>query len=92
MLQLLTYHSVDFANFSGFIFLVFASALGFQVPIAVLLLLKFEIVEKSDLTKYENISFHLWFWSVLISSDPISLLLVAAPMIILFEFSLLLHE
>ncbi|MAO70741.1 MAG: hypothetical protein CL983_06685 [Euryarchaeota archaeon] len=82
-------------NFSGFISsLVFASALGFQVPIAVLLLLKFEIVEKSDLTKYRR---HIWFSSVVLGAflsppDPISLLLVAAPMIILFEFSLLLNK
>ena len=82
-------------NFSGFISsLVFASALGFQVPIVVLLLLKFEIVEKSDLTKYRR---HIWFSSVILGAflsppDPLSLLLVAAPMIILFEFSLLLHK
>ncbi len=82
-------------NFSGFISsLVFASALGFQVPIVVLLLLKFEIVGKSDLTKYRR---HIWFSSVILGAflsppDPLSLLLVAAPMIILFEFSLLLHK
>tara|TARA_B100000945_G_scaffold321180_1_gene334313 strand:- start:1722 stop:2513 length:792 start_codon:yes stop_codon:yes gene_type:complete len=82
-------------NFSGFISsLVFASALGFQVPIIVMLLLKFEIFERSDLTKYRR---HIWFSSVILGAflsppDPLSLLLVAAPMIILFECSLLLYR
>ena len=82
-------------NFSGFISsLVFASALGFQVPIIVILLLKFEVVQKSDLTRYRR---HIWFSSVVIGAflsppDPLSLLLVAAPMIILFELSLILHR
>ena len=82
-------------NFSGFISsLVFASALGFQVPIIVILLLKFEIFEKSDLTKYRR---HIWFSSVILGAflsppDPLSLLLVAAPMIVLFECSLLLYR
>ena len=82
-------------NFSGFISsLIFASALGFQVPVIVLLLLKFEVVQKSDLTRYRR---HIWFSSVVLGAflsppDPLSLLLVAAPMIILFELSLLLHR
>jgi len=82
-------------NFSGFISsLVFASALGFQVPLIVLLLLKFEVVQKSELTQYRR---HIWFSSVVLGAflsppDPLSLLLVAAPMIVLFEISLLLHR
>jgi len=82
-------------NFSSFISsLVFASALGFQVPIFVLLLLKFELVEKSELTKYRR---HIWFSSVVLGAflsppDPFSLVLVATPMIVLFETSLLIHK
>lgn len=79
-------------NFSGFISsLLFASALGFQVPILIYLLLKFELVQRSDLNKYRK---HIWFSSVVLGAflsppDPLSLLLVAAPMIILFEISLI---
>ena len=82
-------------NFTGFISsLVFASAIGFQVPLVVLLLLKFEIIKRSELTKYRR---HIWFAAVVLGAflsppDPLSLLLVAAPMIVLFELSLLLDK
>jgi len=82
-------------NFIGFISsLIFASAIGFQVPLIVFLLLKFEIINRSELTKYRR---HLWFVAIILAAflsppDPVSLFLVAAPMIILFELSLLLHR
>ncbi|RAH16525.1 MAG: hypothetical protein CMB56_000315 [Methanobacteriota archaeon] len=82
-------------NFSGFISsLLFASALGFQVPVIVYLILKFEIVQRSEFTRYRK---HIWFSSVVLGAflsppDPLSLVLVAAPMIILFEISLFFHK
>ncbi len=82
-------------NFTGFISsLIFASAIGFQVPLVVLLLLKFELIQKSELTRYRR---HIWFAAIVLGAflsppDPVSLLLVAAPMIVLFESSLIFHR
>jgi Sec-independent protein secretion pathway component TatC len=70
--------------------LVLGSALAFQVPLIVLIVLRGGLVEREMLTQYRR---HLWFASIVAAAvlsppDPLSLALVAAPMIILFELAL----
>ena len=80
------------SNFIGFISaMMFASAVGFQVPVFVTVALRTGVLERSQLTHYRR---HLWFSAVVLGAllsppDPVSLLLVALPMIILFEISVL---
>ncbi|MEE2747457.1 MAG: twin-arginine translocase subunit TatC [Candidatus Thermoplasmatota archaeon] len=71
--------------------LALGSALAFQVPLVVLVILRGNLVERSMLTHYRR---HLWFTSVVAGAvisppDPLSLGLIAAPMILLFEVALL---
>ena len=71
--------------------LALGSALAFQVPLVVLVVLRGNLVERSMLTHYRR---HLWFASVVAGAvisppDPLSLGLIAAPMILLFEVALL---
>ena len=75
----------------GFIVgLYFASVVGFQVPLAVLLLLRYDVIERSSITDNREI---LWFSAMLVGAmlsppDPLSLFLVGGPMLILLEISL----
>ncbi|HIF04317.1 MAG TPA: hypothetical protein EYQ80_02585 [Candidatus Poseidoniales archaeon] len=74
--------------------LALGSALAFQVPLVVLVVLRGGLVEREMLTLYRR---HLWFASIVIGAmlsppDPLSLGLIAAPMILLFEFALLLDR
>ena len=77
----------------GFILsLGLGSALAFQVPLIVLILLRGNLVERIMLTRYRR---HLWFTSIVVGAmlsppDPLSLALIAAPMIVLFEVALVL--
>ena len=71
--------------------LALGSALAFQVPLVVLVVLRGGLAEREMLTHYRR---HLWFTSIVIGAmlsppDPLSLALIAAPMIVLFEFALL---
>ena len=71
--------------------LALGSALAFQVPLAVLVVLRGGLVERQILTYYRR---HLWFTSIVAGAmlsppDPLSLALIAAPMIVLFEIALL---
>ena len=71
--------------------LALGSALAFQVPLAVLVVLRGGLVEREMLTHYRR---HLWFTSIVAGAmlsppDPLSLALIAAPMIVLFELALL---
>jgi len=71
--------------------LALGSALAFQVPLAVLVILRGGLVEREMLTCYRR---HLWFTSIVVGAmlsppDPLSLALIAAPMIVLFEVALL---
>jgi len=76
----------------GFIIsLALGSALAFQVPLAVLIVVRGGLVERALLTQYRR---HLWFASIVVGAmlsppDPLSLGLIAAPMIILFELALI---
>ncbi len=74
--------------------LALGSALAFQVPLAVLIALRGGLVEREILTYYRR---HLWFSSIVVGAmlsppDPLSLALIAAPMIVLFEFALLIDR
>jgi len=71
--------------------LALGSALAFQVPLVVLVILRGGLAEREMLTHYRR---HLWFTSIVIGAmlsppDPLSLALIAAPMIVLFEVALL---
>ena len=71
--------------------LALGSALAFQVPLVVLVVLRGNLVERAMLTHYRR---HLWFASIVFGAmisppDPLSLGLIAAPMILLFEVALL---
>ena len=76
----------------GFIVgLYFASVVGFQVPLAVLLLLRYDVLERSSIPGNREI---LWFSALLIGAmlsppDPLSLFLVGGPMLVLLEFALI---
>jgi len=75
----------------GFIVgLYFASVVGFQVPLAVLLMLRYDLIERSSITNNREI---LWFSALLVGAmlsppDPLSLFLVGGPMLILLEVAL----
>ncbi|MDP6906878.1 MAG: twin-arginine translocase subunit TatC [Candidatus Thalassarchaeaceae archaeon] len=74
--------------------LALGSALAFQVPLAVLVVLRGGLVERQLMTKYRR---HLWFASIVIGAmlsppDPLSLALIAAPMIVLFEIALIIDS
>lgn len=71
--------------------LTLASAVGFQAPVVTLIILRCEIMSRQDLTSYRR---HVWFGSFLVGAllsppDPLSLFLVAMPIILLFECALL---
>ena len=71
--------------------LALGSALAFQVPLVVLVVIRGNLVERAILTHYRR---HLWFTSIVVGAmisppDPLSLGLIAAPMILLFEVALL---
>jgi sec-independent protein translocase protein TatC len=71
--------------------LALGSALAFQVPLLVLIVLRGGLVERNVLTHYRR---HLWFTSIVVGAmlsppDPLSLGLIAAPMIVLFEVALI---
>ena len=76
----------------GFVIsLTLGSAFAFQVPLVVILLLRGKIIERKMLSTYRR---HIWFSSVVIGAmlsppDPLSLALLAGPMIVLFEIALL---
>lgn len=80
------------SNFVGFISaMMFASAIGFQVPVFVTVALRTGVLERAQLSAHRR---HLWFAAVVLGAvlsppDPVSLLLVALPMVILFELSML---
>jgi sec-independent protein translocase protein TatC len=70
--------------------LYFASVVGFQVPLAVLLLLRYDVIERSSITDNREI---LWFSALLVGAmlsppDPLSLFLVGGPMLVLLEVAL----
>ena len=74
--------------------LSFGAAIGFQVPLLTFLLLRGEVVQRDDLIHFRR---HICFagfcaGSFLSPPDPLSMFLVAAPILILFEAALLLDR
>jgi sec-independent protein translocase protein TatC len=71
--------------------LYFSSALGFQVPILAVLLIRSGIVERKSIVENRGaIWFAALFLGAIISPpDPISLFLVGGPMLVLLEVALL---
>ena len=79
------------SGYVGFIAnLAIASIIGFQAPVATLLILRFGVVDRSQIKLYRR---HIWFSSFVVGAlfsppDPLSLFLVAVPIILLFEIAL----
>lgn len=79
------------ASYVGFVAnLVVASAIGFQAPVVTLLVLRLEVITRTQVRRYRR---HIWFTAFVLGAflsppDPLSLFLVAMPVIILFEFAL----
>ena len=79
-------------SYIGFIAnLAIASAIGFQAPLVTLLVLRMEIVRRTTVRSYRR---HIWFGAFLLGAflsppDPLSLFLVAMPVVILFEVALM---
>ena len=74
--------------FVGFIGgLCFACIIGFQAPLFTLLSIHSEVISKDELLLYRR---HIWFATFVLGAafsppDPLSLFLVAVPIILLFE-------
>jgi len=71
--------------------LALGSMLSFEVPLVVILLLRSGIVSRELLANYRK---HIWFGSIVVGAflsppDPLSLTLIAVPMVVLFEVSLI---
>jgi len=79
-------------SYIGFIAnLAIASAIGFQAPLVTLLILRMGIVRRATVRSYRR---HIWFGAFLLGAflsppDPLSLFLVAMPVVILFEIALI---
>ena len=68
-----------------------ASAVGFQAPLITLAVLRGGLVERSTLVAHRR---HVWFGCVVMGAfvsppDPVSLFLVALPVVLLFEVGLI---
>ena len=78
-------------GFIGFILnLSVACAIGFQAPVLTLLAIRTDLVKREDVILRRR---HIWFGTFILSAaisppDPLSLFLVALPIILLFESSL----
>lgn len=76
------------SSFVGFILnLCIASAIGFQAPLVTTLALRSGAISRGMLLAYRR---HIWFTTFVLSAafsppDPLSLFLVAIPIIVLFE-------
>ncbi len=74
--------------------LAMAFSLGFQTPVVVLLLGWVGIIEPTNLLKYRRhvVMVCLVLGAVLTPADPLSMLLLAVPLYVLFEFGVVLHR
>ena len=79
----------------GFIVgLFFASVVGFQVPLIVLLMLRYDLIERTSITENREV---LWFaalafGALLSPPDPLSLFLVGGPVLVLLEAALVIDR
>ena len=74
--------------------LALACTIGFQAPVVTLLLLKLEIVTRSQISQYRR---QIWFTAFILGAflsppDPLSLFMVAMPVVILFEIAMLIDR
>ena len=80
------------SGYVGFVLsLVLASVIGFQTPVITTLALRLYIVERAVLRSLRR---HVWFAAFVLGAllsppDPLSLFLVALPVIVLFEAALM---
>ncbi len=80
------------SSFIGFILnLCFAGLIAFQTPLVTMLLIRSGAVERAVVSSHRR---HVWFAAVVVGAilsppDPLSMILVAAPMLVLFELALL---
>lgn len=77
-----------------FLSLALAFSLGFQTPVVVLVLGWVGIIEPTNLLKYRRqvVMACLVLGAVLTPADPLSMLLLAVPLYVLFEFGVVLHR
>ncbi len=77
-----------------FLSLALAFSLGFQTPVVVLLLGWVGLIEPTNLLKYRKqvAMGSVVAGAILTPADPLSMLLLAGPLYILFEFGVLLHR
>ena len=79
------------SSFIGFILnLCIASVIGFQAPIITILALRSGVTDRETLLQYRR---HIWFATFVLGAafsppDPLSLFLVAIPVILLFEIAM----
>lgn len=75
----------------GFILnMTLASMLGFQTPLVTTVIIRSGLISRSDLSKWRR---HIWFGGSILGAllsppDPLSLFLVAGPIVLLFEMAL----
>ena len=83
------------SNYAGFVVnLVGASAIGFQAPLITTLLLRSGAVSREQFTSSRRV---IWFAAFVLGAflsppDPLSLFLVAMPMILLFEAAMVVDQ
>ena len=83
------------SGYVGFIVsLALASVIGFQSPVATLLILRMGVMKRSQIRGYRR---HIWFTAFLLGAllsppDPLSLFLVALPVVVLFELALVIDS
>ncbi|MDG1548707.1 MAG: twin-arginine translocase subunit TatC [Candidatus Poseidoniaceae archaeon] len=83
------------SGYVGFIVnLALACVIGFQSPVITLLVLRLGVVTRSQISQFRK---HIWFTAFVLGAflsppDPLSLFLVAMPVVILFEFAMLIES
>jgi len=83
------------SGYVGFIVnLALACVVGFQAPVVTILTLRFGIATRKQITQYRK---HIWFTAFVLGAflsppDPLSLFLVAMPVVILFELAIIIDR
>tara|TARA_B100001121_G_scaffold32930_1_gene27623 strand:+ start:42678 stop:43478 length:801 start_codon:yes stop_codon:yes gene_type:complete len=83
------------SGYVGFIVnLALACVIGFQAPVATILTLRFGIATRQQILQYRK---HIWFTAFVLGAflsppDPLSLFLVAMPVVVLFEVSIIIDR
>ena len=83
------------SGYVGFIVnLALACVVGFQAPVVTILCLRYGLTSPSQIRQYRK---HIWFAAFVLGAflsppDPVSLFLVAMPVVVLFEIALILDK